>query len=105
MGQQGHNDHHRLCGGPHAIEDRAFVGAEGLPAFFTEKALVLLGMEANVALADLASGVAIQIGAEYGCGIHGGPPDVEHKFGLQEYVGIPICFASGPHHGSVWSYR
>jgi hypothetical protein len=37
--------------------------------------LVLLGMDANVALGALSSGVALEIGAEYGCGGHDGPPD------------------------------
>jgi hypothetical protein len=99
MGQQGDHDHHGLSWRAQPIEDSAFGVTEGLVTFFTDEALVLLGMNANVALADVASGVAIEIGAEYACGIHGSSPDDWREIRLQEYAGLPIFFASGPHHG------
>ena len=62
-------------------------------------AAYLLCMDADVALADLASGMTSEIGAEYGGGIYGSPPDFGCEMDAQEYAGIPVCFAMAPHHG------
>ena len=51
-------------------QGRAFRGAERLAALRTDKALVLARVDANVALAGLASGGARHIGANCCCGVH-----------------------------------
>ena len=56
-------------------------------------------MDADVALAALASGMTSEIGAEYSCGIHGSPPEVGCEMDAPEYAGIPVCFAMALHHG------
>jgi hypothetical protein len=58
-----------------AIEYRAFGGTKGFAARFADKTLLLLRVDANVALADLASGMASEIGTEYSCGIHDIAPE------------------------------
>ena len=70
MDQQRHDHGCRFRRRAEPIEDRAFGGTEGLLALFAEKALLLLRVNTHVALADLASGVAIEIGTEYGGGVH-----------------------------------
>jgi len=100
MGKQGHDDDHGLHRRASPGEDGACGGAEGLTAFFAEKALVLLCMDAEVTLADMASGMTSEIGAEDGGGIHhGSPPDCGCEMAAQEYAGIPVCFAMAPYHG------
>ena len=99
MGEQGHHEDHGLRRRAEPVEDGAFGGTEGLTAFFAEKVLVLLCMDADVALAALASGMTSEIGAEYSCGIHGSPPEVGCEMDAPEYAGIPVCFAMAPHHG------
>jgi hypothetical protein len=51
-----------------------------------EEALLLLRMDANIALAGLASGIAVPIGAEYGRGGHDTPPGYAWKHGHEKYV-------------------
>src|SRR5262249_10942365 len=55
---------------PQAVECRALRGTERLVTRRAEKALVLARVDANVALAGLASGGAGQIRAECCCGVH-----------------------------------
>src|SRR5262245_32995811 len=74
VGQQGHDEHHRLRRGAQPIEDRAFAGTEGLVTRMADEALLLLRMDTDVALARLASGRAVLIGAECRGGGHACPP-------------------------------
>src|SRR6266516_3958095 len=94
MGEQGHDEGHGLCRSAQPIKHRAFGGAERLVTLRTHEAPVSLRMDANVALANLASGRTRQIGAEC-CG-------GEHP--KKKYVWTPVSFATSPHHGLVWSY-
>ncbi len=57
-----------------------------------------------VALTDLASGRAREMGAEDGCGVHDRPPGVAGEHFQEEYDWTPIFFTSAPHHGLVRSY-
>ena len=75
MGEQGHHHHDGLRRCVQAIEHRAFGGAKSFVALFADKALLLLRVETKVAPANLASSVAIEIGTEYGCGIHDIAPE------------------------------
>src|SRR6266571_9490081 len=79
MGEQGHDDHHGLCRGAQPIEDGTFAGAEGFVTRVTDEPLFLLRMDTDIALARLASGRTVPIGAECGCGVHDGPPGVVWK--------------------------
>src|SRR6516165_4973614 len=90
MGEQGHDDHHSLCRGAQPIEDGAFAGAEGLLTRVTDEALLLPRMDTNVALARLASGRAVLIGAEYGCGVHDSPPGCVWKHAKRSMSGPPF---------------
>jgi len=96
MGQQAHNEHHGLCRGAQPIEDRAFCSAEGLMTLVTDEPLFLLGMDTNIALADVASGMTVPVGAECHCGVHDAPP------GCAGWT--PVCFTTSPHHGLVWRF-
>src|SRR5678816_242029 len=62
-------------------------------------------MDTDIALASLASGRAVPIGAECGCGVHDIPPGCAWQHGHEEYVWTPVCFTTSPHHGLVWSYH
>jgi hypothetical protein len=62
-------------------------------------------VDTNVALADLASGRAREIGTEYECGVHDRPPGVAGEHSQEEYAWTPIFLTSELHHGSVGSYR
>ena len=62
-------------------------------------------MDTHVALADVASGRAREIRAEYGSGIHNRPPGVAGEHSQEEYGWTPIFVTSAPHHGLVESYR
>src|SRR4029453_7415332 len=86
------------------IEDRAFGGAEGFVALVADEALLLPRMDTNIALARLASRMAVRIGAEYHCGVHDAPPGYAWKQCHEKYVWTPVCFTTSPHHGLVWSY-
>src|SRR5215813_578780 len=74
MGEQGHDDHDRLGQSAQPIEDGAFASAEGFVTRMTDEALLLLRMDTDIALAGLASGGAMPVGAECGCGVHDSPP-------------------------------
>ena len=74
MGEQGHHDDDGLGRGAQAIEDRLCGGAEGLLTLATDEPLLLARMDTNIALARLASGRAVSIGAEWRCGVHACPP-------------------------------
>src|SRR5207302_65998 len=79
MGEQGHDEHHRLCRGAQPIKDGPCAGAEGLLTRVTDEPLLLLRMDTNIALADLASGRAVAIGAECRRGVHDAPPGCAWK--------------------------
>src|SRR2546429_3214148 len=74
MGEQGHHQHHGLGRGAQPIEDGAFAGAERLVTRVADEALLLLRMDTDIALACLASGRAMLIGAECRRGVHACPP-------------------------------
>src|SRR5437764_11867575 len=61
-------------------------------------------MDTNIALADLASRMAVRIGAEYRCGVHDAPPGYAWTHCHEKYVWTPVCFTTSPHHGLVRSY-
>src|SRR5215510_16263551 len=105
MSQQGHDDDDGFCRGAQPIEDRACGGAEGFVALVADEALLLPRMDTNIALARLASRMAVRIGAEYHCGVHDAPPGYAWKQCHEKYVWTPVCFTTSPHHGLVWSYR
>ena len=69
MGEQGHHEPHGLCRGAQAIEVRTSAGAEGFVARVTDESLLLPRMDTNIAMASLASGRAVLIGAEYDRGV------------------------------------
>src|SRR5262245_15501113 len=105
MGQQGHHEHHSLCRGAQPIEDGPCAGAEGCVTRVADEALLLLGMDTNIALAGLASGRAVLVGAECGRGVHDTPPGYAWQHCHEKYVGTPVCFTTSPLHGLVQSYR
>src|SRR2546430_4865241 len=74
MSEQGHHQHHGLGRGAQPIEDGAFAGAERLVTRVADEALLLLRMDTDIALACLASGRAMLIGAECRRGVHACPP-------------------------------
>src|SRR5262245_19747652 len=74
MGEQGHDDHDRLCRSAQPIEDGAFASAEGFVTRMTDEAPLLLRMDTNIALAGLASSRAMPVGAACGCRVHDSPP-------------------------------
>ena len=85
---------------PQAVECRAFCGTERLVTRRAEKALVLARVDANVALAGLASGGACQIRAE--CALWGPcvyPPSRVGERTQRKYAWTPIFMASTPYHG------
>src|SRR6266536_49956 len=47
-------------------------------------------MDTDIALARLASGRAVPIGAECGCGVHGGPPGFVWKQAKRSMLGPPF---------------
>ena len=71
---QGHDPGHRVRRRPQTIQRRASGGGEGLVTLGTDEAFLLTRVDANVALAGLASGRTRQIGAEDGRGVHAHPP-------------------------------
>ena len=66
--------HYGLCRGTQPIEDGPFAGAEGFMTRVADEALLLLRMDPNIALAGLASGMTVLIGAECSRGVHDTPP-------------------------------
>src|SRR5215475_5146491 len=104
VGEQGHDEHYRFCRGAQPVEDCTFAGTEGLVTRVADEALLLLRMDTNIALADLASRMAVRIGAEYRCGVHDAPPGYAWNHCHEKYVWTPVCFTTSPHHGLVWSY-
>ncbi len=101
-GQRG--DQGRLCRGAQPIEEGTFAGAEGVVTRVADEALLLLRMDTNSALAGLASGMEVLIGAACGRGVHDTPPGCAWKHGHEKYVWTPVCFTTSPHHGLVQSY-
>src|SRR5437588_11905739 len=61
-------------------------------------------MDTDIALAGLASGGAVPIGAECGRGVHDTPPGCAWKHCHEKYVWTPVFFTTSPPHGLVWSY-
>ena len=85
MGEQGHDDHHGLRRGAQPVKDRTFRGAEGLMTLLTDEPLLLTRMDTDIALANVASGMAVPIGAEYRCGVHDDPPSCAWKHCLDHF--------------------
>ena len=90
MSQQGHHEPHGLGRGAPPIEDGAFAGAEGLVTRVAEEALLLLCMDANMALTCLASGRAVLIGAECRRGGQAGPPSSVGERTKRSMAGPPV---------------
>jgi len=105
MGEQRHDEAHRLGCGAQAVKHRACGGAERLLARMADEPPFLLRMDTDIALARLASGRAVPIGAECGCGVHDAPPGYAWKHCHEKYVWTPVCLTTSLHHGLVWSYR
>ena len=101
----GHHDDHGLYRGAQPIEDGTFAGAEGFMTLVADEALLLLRMDPNIALAGLASGMAVLIGAECSRGVHDTPPGCAWKHCHEKYVWTPVCFTTSPLHGLVQSYQ
>jgi hypothetical protein len=74
MGEQGYDKDYKVGRGAQAVEDRPICRCEGLATLRTDEAPVLTRMNANIALADLASGWTCQIRAACRCGVHACPP-------------------------------
>src|SRR6266705_3289953 len=72
--EQRHHEGDGLGRSAQAVKRGAFRGAERLVARGTQEPLVLARVDADVALAGLASGRACQTGAECGRGVHACPP-------------------------------
>jgi hypothetical protein len=86
-------------------EDCAWRGAARLMARGTMAPLGFACVDTHVALADLASGRAREMGAAYGGGVHDLPPGVAGEHAQEEYGWTPIFFTSEPHHSLMGSYR
>jgi hypothetical protein len=61
-------------------------------------------MDTNIALAGLASGMAVLVGAECGRGVHDTPPGYAWQHCHEKYVWTPVGFTTSPHHGLVQCY-
>src|SRR4029450_120192 len=105
MANQGHDDEHSPRRGPQPIEDRPFGSAEGFVTRVADEALLLPRMDTDIALANLASGMAVRIGAECNRGVHDNSPGCAWKHCHEKYVWTPVFFATSLHHGLVWGYR
>src|SRR5215471_21414672 len=100
MGEQGHDDDHGFCRGAQPIADRPCGRAEGFVARVTDEPLLLPRMDPDIALARLASGRTVPIGAEDGCGVHDGPPpDSAGNIARMKYVWAP--FSLQPHRPTI----
>jgi hypothetical protein len=99
MGAPGHDAHHGLCRGAQPLEDGALAGAEGCVTRLTDAPVCLLRMDTDMALARLASGRTVSLGAACGCGVHAGPPGVVWKHAKREDIWAPIFVTSELHHG------
>jgi hypothetical protein len=64
VGEERQHARDRVSWGPQAVKRRAFGVCEGSMTLCTDKALVLARVDADIALANLASGRTRQIGAE-----------------------------------------
>ena len=84
MGEQGHDEDHGFCRGAQPIEDRAGGSAEGFMTLVANEPLLLPRMDTNIALTDLASGMAVLIRAEYVRGVHDDPPGCAWKTSPRE---------------------
>jgi len=90
MSEQGHDEDRGLCRGAQPIEDRACGGAEGFVALVADEPLLLPCMDADIAHASLASGMAVPIGADYSRGIHDAPPGCAWKCAKRSMSGSPF---------------
>src|SRR5438270_2563833 len=104
MGEQRHDEAHRLGRGAQAVKHRACGGAARLMARVADEPRFLLRMDTDIAPASLASGRAVPVGAERGCGVHDAPPGCAWTHCHEEYVWTPVCCTTSPYHGLVWSY-
>src|SRR5918997_1570084 len=100
--------HHRdqVGGVLQAEEGRAGGGGEGPSTGGTAIAAFGLAMHADVALAALASGRTVRVGAELGLRVHAGPPPAvvcrPHAEGCHRDP--PPCHPTPCHHGSLGCY-
>src|SRR5207245_10972765 len=78
-GWQGHGEGLGLACGAQGIGCRAVGGAGRLLALVADEPLFLLRMDTTIALADLASGRAVAIGAECRREVHDAPPGCAWK--------------------------
>jgi hypothetical protein len=81
------------------------IGAERFVTRMADEALLFSRLDTDIALADVASGMTVPVGAEYRRGVHDAPPGCAWKHCHEKYVWTPVCFTTSPHHGLVWCYR
>src|SRR5437879_351485 len=87
VGEQRHHEGDGLGRGAQAVQRGAFRSAERLVARGTQEPLVLARVDADVALAGLASGRACQPGAECCGGVHAGPPCLTLTYAKRSMAG------------------
>ena len=92
MGEQGHDEHHRLCRGAQPIEDRPCRVTEGFVTRLIDTPLFLPRVDTAIALASEASGRALPIGAQCGCGVHASPPDFVWKQAKRSMLDPHFCY-------------
>jgi len=105
MGEQGHDDDHGLGRGAQPIEDSPFAGAERFVTLMADEPLFLPRMDTDIAPADLASGMAVPVGAECRRGVHDAPPGYAWNYCHEKYAWTPVFFTTSLHHDLVWSYQ
>ena len=88
--QERQHERHGLGWRPQAVERRPFRRGEGLAALRADEAFVLARMDANIALAALASGRTRRIRAECGGGVHACPPSSVGERTKRSMAGPPF---------------
>ncbi len=103
MGKERQQEDDRVDWHSQAIKRRAFRGGERLGALYTEPPLSRTRMDADIALADLSSGGARQIGAAYRRGIHDRSPLLAWLGSIprRSMAGPSFSLQGIPHHGNV----
>ena len=74
MGEQGHDDDHGLGRGAQPRKHCTCDGTERFVTLMADAPLILPRMETDIAPADMASGMAVPVGAECRRGVHDDPP-------------------------------
>src|SRR5262249_19252907 len=105
MGKQRDDQGDKVGRGTQPVKDGPVRCSKGLATRRADEASVLARMDANIALARLASGRTRQIGAECRCGVHACSPESRWGTYPKEYRWTPVFIANEPHHGLVGSYR